>query len=557
MPVVIQSPPQLLIRRRNVTINHWEPRLTYTTQEKYLIKRLKRTKKLFAFLRNHRHEIFDDAFQKELTSMYRDNGAGKVPIYPAMMAMAVLLQGYAGASDAEAVELTIVDLRWQLVLDRLGCTEPAFPQGALQQFRQRLIQNDMDRRILERTIEFAKKTKQFDWKKLPKNLRIAMDSSPLKGAGRVEDTINLLGHAAKNVVKNAAKLLQCDFSEVCRKAKIPVLMHKSIKAGLDRDWGDSFEKHDAINEIMKQVNSLIKWVQRTLVDKQQVPNELKDAIQTLKQIIDQDLEPDPSGNGTRIKQGVAKDRRISVTDPDMRHGRKSKSKTIKGYKRHIAVDIDSDLIVACANTPANQHDSIAAPFLKADIEQQNLKIGKLYIDHQYQTSPVIDEIVKLGGEVICRPRVVTNGEYFPKSYFGINIRDRVITCPMGQTQPITFGASVRFDGAKCNQCLLRGLCTAAATGKGRSISIAADEPRQKRLTKRIQTQKGRQEVRKRVTVEHKLAHISQRQGNRARYIGNRSNLFDLRRASIIQNLETIQMKKSRPVSITNELKKAA
>lgn len=79
-------------------------------------------------------------------------GAGKSPVPPAMMAMAVLLQAHARASDAEAVELTVVDLRWQLVLDRLGAEEPAFSQGALHDFRARLIRTDMDRRLLERTV---------------------------------------------------------------------------------------------------------------------------------------------------------------------------------------------------------------------------------------------------------------------------------------------------------------------------------------------------------------------------------------------------------------------
>src|SRR5207244_401265 len=98
-----------------------------------------------------------------------------------------LLQTYTGASDAEAVELTVVDLRWQMVLGRLGDTEPAFSQGALQAFRERLIRSDMDVRLLERTVALAGDTKAFDPKKLPKTLRVAIDSAPLEGAGRVED----------------------------------------------------------------------------------------------------------------------------------------------------------------------------------------------------------------------------------------------------------------------------------------------------------------------------------------------------------------------------------
>ena len=78
-------------------------------------------------------------------------------------ARAVLLQGYHGVSDAEAVELTVVDLRWQMVLDRLGCGEPAFSQGALFDFRERLIRTDMDLRLIERTMELARLGYQCSW----------------------------------------------------------------------------------------------------------------------------------------------------------------------------------------------------------------------------------------------------------------------------------------------------------------------------------------------------------------------------------------------------------
>src|SRR5258706_5518454 len=99
-----------------MAVKRWDPERACTKQEQFLIRRLTRTRKLFGFVREHRHELFDDAFQAELEAMYRGTGAGKEPVAPAMMAMAVLLQGYVGASDAEAVELTVVDLRWQMVL---------------------------------------------------------------------------------------------------------------------------------------------------------------------------------------------------------------------------------------------------------------------------------------------------------------------------------------------------------------------------------------------------------------------------------------------------------
>ena len=112
--------------------------------------RLHRTRKLFAFLRRHRHEIFDEAFQDELATMYRDTGAGSEPRPPALLAMVVLLQAYLKTSDAEAVELVMMDRRWQLVLDCAGAEAPLFSQGALEAFRARLIAHDLDLRVLQR-----------------------------------------------------------------------------------------------------------------------------------------------------------------------------------------------------------------------------------------------------------------------------------------------------------------------------------------------------------------------------------------------------------------------
>src|SRR5437867_311896 len=168
-----------------MTIARWKPPVAPTRQEQFLLKRLDRVRKLLGFLRVHRHELFDDAFQDELASMYRTTGAGKDALPPAMMAMAMLVQGYLGISDAEMIELTVIDLRVQLVLGCLGAEEPPFSQGALQEFRERLIAADLDRRVLERTVDLAKRTKAFDHRKLPKTLRVAIDSSPLgRGTGR-------------------------------------------------------------------------------------------------------------------------------------------------------------------------------------------------------------------------------------------------------------------------------------------------------------------------------------------------------------------------------------
>lgn len=517
----------------------WKPRRALTKKEELLMKRLRRTRKLFAFLRLHRDELFDREFQDELEGMYRDTGAGSDPIPPAQLCMALILQGYLGVSDAEAVELTIVDARWQMVLDCLGAEDSLFAQGTLQQFRQRLIRRDMDRRLLERTRELAKRTQGFDWKKLPKELRVAVDSRPLEGAGRVEDTFNLLGHAARKIVECTATLVGREFEDICRLAGIPLLRHSSIKAALDVNWNDPEQKDQALEELLAQVSSLHAWLEKKdLV----IEGELQPYIAAVSQIRNQDIDESNEG-APRIRREVARDRRVSIEDPEMRHGRKSKSKRFNGYKEHIAADLDSDLILACAVTPANVPEEAGAPQLGGDIKQQHIRIKELSIDRAYINSELVTDVEKRGGSVLCKPWSGRNGRknLFKKADFKIDMRAKTITCPAGQIEAIEEGQAVQFDQEQCGACRIRDKCTHSASG-GRTVQIADDERRQQRLRRLIAKPSGRERFRERVAIEHRLAHIAARKGPKARYRGTRNNLFDLRRAATIQNLETIQRK---------------
>jgi hypothetical protein len=109
------------------------------------------------------------------------------------------------------------------------------------------------------------------------------------------------------------------------------------------------------------------------------------------------------------------------------------------------------------------------------------------------------------------------------------------------------GTVVEFEAKQCESCPLRAQCTTAELGRGRTVSIAENEAFQHRLRKRVKTPAGRERLRKRVGVEHRLAHVSRRQGRRARYRGVRKNTFDLRRAASLQNIESWQRYSERPM----------
>ena len=523
-----------------MAIERWTPRRELTRQEESICKHLGRVRRLLVFLRRHRQELFDERAQAELESMYRESGAGKDPVPPGLMAMATLVQDYLGVSDAEMVKLTAIDLSVQMVLDHLGRDGTAFSQGAFSDFRQRFIRFDMDRRLLERTVEIAKRTQEFDWRKLPKTLRVGIDSAPLEGAGRVEDTFNLLAHAARKVVRCATELLGWEEERLCTEAGIPLLLAKSVKAALDIDWSDAGQKDEAIKTLTAQLDSLQRWLEKKLPEELKKPP-LKEHVATLEQIRTQDLEPDPDGGGQRIREGVAEDRRISIEDREMRHGRKSKSKLFNGYKQHVAADLDRRLILAAAITPANRPEGEAAVPLKADIDRLGLTIGEMHLDRAYVTSPVVVQLLSAGGEVFCKPWPARNGDLFGKADFDINMRDRLITCPSGlQMLRFNLGSVVKFDAQTCDACPVRSQCTEVRPGKGRTVMIAEDEPLQHRMRKLQKTSAGREKLRERSGIEHRLAHATRRQGRRARYRGVRKNLFALRRAAIVHNLQVLQ-----------------
>src|SRR5213075_1751973 len=115
---------------------------------------------------------------------------------------------------------------------------------------------------MEKTIALARTTGAFDFKKLPKTLRVAMDSSPLEGAGRVEDTVNLLAHAGRKIVDCVAALLSWPQERVCKEAGIPLLAQSSVKRALDYTWSDPEDKAEAVSVLVGQLTSLERWIKK-------------------------------------------------------------------------------------------------------------------------------------------------------------------------------------------------------------------------------------------------------------------------------------------------------
>lgn len=507
---------------------YWNVPDELSLEEQRLVGRMRRKSKFYLFLRNIRGELFDEAFQKELAAAYKPRGQKPVP--PALLAMVLLLQAYTGLSDCDAVDAAEMDQRWQLVLGTLGEEEAPFGQGSLPRFRERLAEHDLDRRLVERTVELAKKTGAFGWK----NLKAALDSSPLRGAGRVEDSWNLIGRAMAKMVDLLAELCDVPPLVIIQDATLSILQGPSVKAALDIDWNDKQQRADALQRIVIEARALLAWARTHAPDEMNHPK-MREATELLERVLGQDTEPDPDNPGrVRLREGVAPDRVCSVGDPDMRHGRKSRTKAFNGYKRYVATMVDVPLILCAEAMPANVPEREAVPSLLDPLAAFG-KLVSLYIDRGFLAHEEITKLDRAGVNIHCRPwRDTKNPGRFSKREFEIDLRRRLVTCPSGETARFTKRKRLAIFGESCQACELRTRCTDSPTG--RSIRVHEQESLLRRLVTRSATKRGRKSLRLRVAVEHRLARVAALQTGRARYKGTRKNTLDLRRHAAVANL---------------------
>ena len=506
----------------------WQPPIELSQTEQAIVKRVKRAK-LFVFLREHRHEVFNAAFQEELSGLYRDSKRGQPPIPPAQLALATILQAYTGVSDDEVIEATTMDRRWQLVLDCLEAEAPPFSKGTLIGFRTRLIESQMDRRLIERTLEVARETGAFG----SGPLRAALDSSPLWGAGRVEDTYNLLGHALRKALSVIARQQGRGLAEIATEADASLIGGSSLKAALDRDWDDPSERAEALGVVLAVLTTVERWLESKPEGSEEPA--VQRSLAAAQQVKQQDVQVSEAG-AAELREGVAKDRRISIEDAQMRHGRKSRSVLVNGYKRHILRDLDTGLVRAVGITPANVAEATVTEAIAADLRAQQATLNELHIDRAYLSSSLVRERSE-DLHVYCKAWPVRNGNRFLKTAFQLDWERRLLRCPNQQEMPFVPGGVVQFPAEICQACPLRERCTTSRNG--RSVSIHPDEALLCELRERQLTEAGRAKLRERVAVEHALAHIGHWQGRRARYRGLRKNLFDLRRCAVVHNLHVI------------------
>jgi transposase len=447
---------------------------------------------------------------------------GRPSIPPSLMMRAVLCQIRDDVSDREAARRAAKDLDWKRALGIEADVVP-FHHTSFSVFRSRLLVNDADGVALARTIERAVAAGLF----ARKVLAIA-DSTGVMGAAAVADTYELIRAAIAQLVTAAggAKALPSKLRRAARGA---------VRGKAVIDWADASARRDELAHLVELARALLA-----------LPGDeaTAEARDLLARIVDADVED--RDDGPAIRHGVAPDRVISVVDPEMRHGRKSASKRIDGYKAHLLTDHDSELILGVAVTAANRPDGPEAAPLVAQAKAAGVPVAELLGDTAYGDGDTRVAVEGAGARVTAKTQPPAPTGRFLKTDFTIDPDAPSATCPAGQVATHTTTTRdhkgrlvtvLQFGAAVCGACSLRSVCT--TNPDGRSLTLNFHEARLQAARADQARPSTRKKLRRRALVERKLAEIKRHGAGQARYRGARKVLLQQRLTAALVNLKRL------------------
>lgn len=485
-------------------------------------------------------------FRDEDFAAFYSTERGRPSVPPAQLALLLLLQQQAGVSDAEAIERTRFDARWAAVL-RTQLGPPLCAKSTLQLFRSHLILHDAVLTIFQRSIETAKEAGLL--KGGP--LRIALDTKPILGRGAVEDTYNLLATGIRGLCKALAKPRGQKPEDWARSHDLRRYFETSVKGSAAIDWSEKEARKAFLTEIVTDARRLLRIAGERLPTLSPSHQEgVREAAVLLEQLLVQDVEERTGGSGgsggsdgqpqAEVKEGTARGRVPSATDPEQRHGRKSKSKRFTGHKASIAVEPESQLIVGVEVLAGDAPDATDA---LAQVEAVEKNTGQAVAatlgDCAYGGGPTRQEFAAAERTLHAKvPQEGQNGGKFPKSRFTLDLEARTVTCPAGVTtgkHTVDAEGGLLFTfGPACARCPWRAQCTAAKGG--RQLRVHPQEARLQEAREFQQSEAGREVLRERVAVEHGLARLGQLGIGQARYVGRKKTRFQVLMAATVANL---------------------
>lgn len=457
-----------------------------------------------------------------------ENGRPSVP--PSVLAKARLLQYYAGVSDAEVIERCRFDLRWKVVLDLdPSSIDPPFAKSTFQGFRARLTLHDQEGKAFEGSVALAKERGL-----LPRKMFVALDSSPVRGRGAVKDTFNLLSDAIAAVVRAVARAGKVAAEDVAATAGLErhVARGTSAKGSEIVDWGDEEQVGDFLEGLLEDCENAVGVAEEAGC--------AVDEAELLKRVIAQDIETTDPDDRPRIKKGVAKDRVPSVSDPEMRHGRKSSGKTYNGHKGHLAVEETSGVITGVdVGAPGEPDGDKVDTLIEQSRELSGQEVNQAVGDCAYSTAEAQERAKKCQVELRTKMPGPRKGMFGPGT-FDVSEDGRTATCPAGHLSTKQYrakdGIFHQWPREHCAACALKGRCTKA---KRRQMIVRPDFHDRRNRESWAQSEEGRRLLRKRVVVEHAIGRLKNLGAGTARYFGHAKTRAEWMWTAAVVNLSLI------------------
>lgn len=460
---------------------------------------------VYRFLSDEGDRLFGDDYFADL---YTSSPKGRPTVPARVLATVMVLQSFEGLSDREACDRLGADLRWQAACGVSVGAEPFHPT-VLVGVRNRLRASERPRRLLEDTVALAKTAGVVTSK-----VRV-LDSTALYDAVATQDTVTQLRSAIRKVLGAVGRDLAIHIRAV--------LAREDDYAGVGKppcDWDDREAREVLVDALVLDARAALM-----VLDGEDLGPAGRSAAELLALVAGQDVAEGDDGV-FRITRGVATDRVLSTVDPEARHGHKSHNRRFDGYKTHLGIDPDSEIITAATATPANVHDHDAVDELVDELvdgadgtDEHPMVMG----DAAYGDGATRAKLRQVGVDVMAKLAPVRNAGRFTKDDFAIDTDTRTVTCPAGHT--VSFGrhtdggGAARF-GARCTSCPLRTTCTSSV--EGRAITI---HPHENELALARSAQRDPEWLERyrstRPIVERKIAHFTRRAwgGRKARCRG--------------------------------------
>lgn len=473
----------------------------------------------YAFLSREGSRIFRD---QDFAGLYGKHGRPSVP--PSQLCMLLILQHRYGVSDQEAVDRTAFDLRWKVALG-VEVEDRLCAKSTLQLFRARLLLNERFTKVFEASVRACRRA---GLGKGP-SIDVGIDTTPVLGRGAVKDTYNLVSDGIRAVVREVCRLKSWAIDETVASNGLDKHFGTSFKGESDLDWSDPEEKAALLQQLVADAQVTLSVGRKALrgyAKDAPVASELRKAQELLQSLLAQDLD-DPGGDeGPRIRRGTERDRIISVTDPEMRHGHKSHSKSFDGYKASVVVDVESGVVLATDVRAANVADrDSSTDLVKAARKTAGVPIASVLGDTAYGDAKTRADLEGIGVEVIAKaPPINSKGGVFKRDLFKVDEDRGVARCPAKVTSirrsrvRAGDGWTYYFSRNDCGPCALREQCTTAQKA-ARTITVTEASKELDVHRKAQKTRRFRNRYRRRVSVEHAIGRMRQKGLGQARYFG--------------------------------------